>query len=86
MEQPSKPNAGNSSGNNKSSFKHSKHNNAEKRLTIGNDIWFDTSDILQRLPVTARTLLNWRKAGVLRSHKLGGKIFYCESDLLRLTQ
>jgi len=58
----------------------------EKKLTIGNDTWFDNADLKQMLHVSARTLLNWRRKGLLHPHNIGGKIYYCESELVNLTR
>lgn len=44
----------------------------------------DNQDLLQRMPIALGTLQRWRKAGVLPYYKVGGKIFYRESDLSEL--
>ena len=86
MSKPSKPKTGNNAVN---TIQERKEHNTQKpqtRLTIGNETFLDNSDLRQSLNVTARTLLNWRKQGLIKFHKLGGKIFYCERELLQLLE
>ena len=41
------------------------------------DIGFvDSADLVQILKVNARTLANWRKEGLLKYFRMGGKIYY----------
>jgi hypothetical protein len=42
----------------------------------------DEADALVYLKVSKRCLSNWREQGVLPYHKLGGKIYYIQSEVL----
>jgi len=45
------------------------------------DKWIDKQDVLLKMNISSRTLFNWRKNNILPFTKLGGKIYYRESDL-----
>jgi predicted site-specific integrase-resolvase len=38
--------------------------------------------ICKLIGVSRQALHKWSKAGIVRSHKLGGKLFYFESEIL----
>jgi len=42
----------------------------------------DEADAIFYLKVSKRCLSNWREQGVLPFHKLGGKIYYIQSEVL----
>jgi hypothetical protein len=41
----------------------------------------DNADLVQILKVNPRTLANWRKDGVLKHIRMGGKIYYNLADI-----
>src|SRR5215510_14580873 len=41
----------------------------------------DNADVLQRLKISARTAIRWRKRGILKYTKIGGKIYYRLEDI-----
>lgn len=50
------------------------------------EIWLDKQEVLQRLHISSRTLQTWRSKKLLNYSKIGGKIFYRESDLQKLLE
>ena len=54
-------------------------NNAPNPETV----WLDKQNILQMLPISARTLQRWRSKGILPYHKIDGRILYKLSDIQR---
>lgn len=47
-----------------------------------NQIILDEADLLVYLKVSKRCLAKWRNQGILPFHKLGGKLFYIESEVI----
>lgn len=45
------------------------------------EVWLDKQEILQRMHISDRTLQSWRSKKLLRHSKIGGKIYYSETDL-----
>ncbi|NCA77069.1 MAG: DNA-binding protein [Alphaproteobacteria bacterium] len=43
--------------------------------------WLDHQDVCRRLKISKRTLDHYREMGFLPYSKLGGKVYYRESDL-----
>lgn len=43
--------------------------------------WLDNADVKQMLHISTRTLQTWRSAGILPYSKVGGKLFYKQSDI-----
>jgi len=52
--------------------------------TNPSEVWLDKQDILQRMNISDRTLLKWRRQCLLPYSRVGGKIYYLESDLLEM--
>lgn len=84
MSKPRKPKKGRSAVNTTPKITKNKTKKQPPKPAIGNETWLDNSDLRRSFNVTARTLLNWLKKGVVRYKKLGGKILYCERELLQL--
>jgi len=61
-------------------------NEAKKSELVLADVWLDKQDILQRMHISSGTLFKWRKKGLLPYSRIFGKIYYRESDLLKLLQ
>lgn len=47
-----------------------------------NQILLDEADAISYLKVSKRCLAKWRSAGTIPAHKLGGKIYYIQSELI----
>jgi hypothetical protein len=48
--------------------------------------WLDSQDILLSLHISERTLRRWRSKNLLPFSRIGGKIYYRETDLLALLE
>ena len=48
--------------------------------------WLDSQDILLSLHISERTLRRWRSKHLLPFSRIGGKIYYRETDLLALLE
>lgn len=46
------------------------------------EIILDEADAMKYLKVSRRTLANWRLYNILKSRKIGGKIYYTLQDIL----
>ena len=46
--------------------------------------WLDKQDVLLLMHISSSTLQKWRKKGLLPYSRVLGKIYYKESDLLKL--
>lgn len=45
------------------------------------EVLYDNADLMKITMVTERTLTNWRKKGILKFKKIGGKIYYTHDDV-----
>ena len=84
MSKPRKPKKGKTARKTAPRAKAGQPLKRKTKLTIGNETWLDNSDLRRSFNVTPRTLLNWRKKSIVKFKKLGGKILYCERELLQL--
>jgi hypothetical protein len=55
-------------------------------VTDPSNVWLDKQDILQRMCISSRTLQQWRRKKILPYSRIGGKIYYLESDLLEMLE
>jgi hypothetical protein len=53
---------------------YSKKNNADDDKA--KEVWLNTQQVLQHLPISERTLQTWRTKGMIPYTKIGGKILY----------
>jgi hypothetical protein len=60
--------------------------NDQTPAPVHKEIWLDKQDVLSRMHISERTLQNWRRKGVLPYYKIGGKIYYKESELNSMVQ
>jgi hypothetical protein len=45
------------------------------------EVWLNTQQVLQRLPISERLLQTWRTKGMIPYTKIGGKILYPRSGV-----
>jgi len=50
------------------------------------DDWLDTVAICDLLGVTDRTILRWRKLGLLKPKTIGGKCYYTQKEITTLME
>lgn len=60
----------------------SQNPNWDKNKKRPEETLLDVPDVMALLKVSKRTISNWSKSGVLKPHKLGGKVYFLFSDIL----
>lgn len=50
------------------------------------ETWLDNHDVMKRMHISGRTLQKWRSEKLLPYSRIGKKIYYKESDLLKLLE
>ena len=44
-------------------------------------VWFTKKDAMRHLSASKRTIENWVKEGIIKSYKLGGRVFFDRDEL-----
>ncbi len=61
-----------------------KDENKDDLTVLDGETWMDKQAVLNRMHISERTLQNWRKKKLLRFARIGGRIYYRETDLAEM--
>lgn len=62
------------------------HLPAENRHLLDGENYLTDTELAGKLKLSKRTLLDYRRYGILPYYQIGGKILYRESDIVRLLE
>jgi len=62
------------------------HLPAENRHLLDGENYLTDTELAGKLKLSKRTLLDYRRSGILPYYQIGGKILYRESDIVRLLE
>jgi|GEM_PF-4555466 len=53
----------------------------EKKIEIKERKWLVKKDAVRYLSISQRTIENWVNQGIVRSYRLGGRVFFDQNEL-----